>query len=289
MEHSLQTICIPNRVIEKSGIFVSKAIAGTTVWDKLAVENPTHAVISAPNEAAAAAKSVDQIELIKSHVSDTTVLLDYGCGYGRVAKYLLPNQKLGGYVGLDSAYGMLQLFKQRYDSTPEEQSTPVLFVNADINDTPIMDASIDVAVVSAVFLHNHKSVVAKSMTELTRVIKPGGTALIYSSFPRVASLMGVQGQMYQIVLNLLGRPYKNGPVRYYTAGEVKRLFADFSALDLVPVGFAVLPKTIIVFPWPLEVVYRRGIANPLNTFLEKITPQSLKCYFATHFDVIAKR
>jgi len=286
---SLVNLCKPTDVVEKSGIHISKNIANTTVWDTLAAKNPTHAVISSPDEATAAAKSVDQINNIKAHVSADTILLDYGCGYGRVAKYLLPQVTLAGYIGLDSAHEMLRLFRERYDWTEAEQATPLLLLNADTNDSPLQSDTVDVAVVSAVFLHNHKSVVRSSVAELARVVKPGGTVLVYSSFPRLWSLMGLQGQMYQMLLNLLGRPFKNGPVRYYTSREINRLFAGFASVELVPVGFAVLPKTIIILPWPLEVAWRVGIANPINSLLERISPAVIQRYFAANLDVVAKR
>lgn len=287
--NTLQLLTRSGDLVEKDGIYVAKSIASKTVWDKLALENPTHAVISAADEASAVKKSAAQIEHIKSFVHDDSVLLDYGCGYGRVAKYLLPQKTIAGYVGLDSAYDMLQLFRDRYQATPAEQSTPVLFLNADINATPLHDDSIDVAIVCAVFLHNHKSVVYKSMAELSRVMKSGGVVLVYGSFPRVATLMGVQGYLYQCLLNILGRPFKNGPVRYYSAKEITSLFADFAEVDLVPVGYNVLPKSLIFLPGFLDTIWRTVLANPINAVLEKITPQFLKCYFAVHFDVIAKR
>lgn len=274
---------------DRDGIHVSTALAQRTVWDELADENPTHAVISAKDEAAAAEKSRAQIADIKQHVSSDTVLLDCGAGYGRVAQYLLPEQPLQGYVAVDSSYQMLSLFKRRYEATPAEQRTPVLLVNADIHMLPLQAQSIDVAIVCAVYLHNHKDIVRQAVADLTRVMRPGGKVLVYSSFPRSRSLMGLQGQAYQILLNLLGRPYQNGPVRYYRASEIRRLFAEFAELELKPVGFAVLPKTIIGLPGPLEKLYRLGLANPVNWLLERITPSFLKPYFATHLDVVAVR
>jgi len=105
---SLAELLQPNRTIEHDGIHIANDIANKTVWDKLAKENPTHAVISAGDETAAAAKSATQIDSIQSHLKPTDVLLDYGCGYGRVAKYLLPQLELAGYIGLDSSYNMLR-------------------------------------------------------------------------------------------------------------------------------------------------------------------------------------
>ena len=286
---SLIQLLQPNRTANKDGIYVTNDIANKTVWDKLANENPTHAVISAGDELEAAEKSKPQIDDIKSRLESTDVLLDYGSGYGRVAKYILPDMQLGGYIGLDSSYNMLQLFKQRYDSSESESKTPVLFLNADIHSIPLQSQSVDKVIVCAVFLHNHKSIVQKSMEELTRVVKPGGQVLVYSSFPRMATIMGIQGQLYQMLLNLLGRPFKNGPVRYYTGNEIKKLFADFSEVQLVPDSFTLIPKSIIILPRIIDNVWRVLIANPLNKLFALLVPNSLHRYFAIHLDVIAKR
>jgi ubiquinone/menaquinone biosynthesis C-methylase UbiE len=286
---TLSSLVLSADVIEKEGIFVTKEIAQKTVWDELALENPTHAVISAKDEIDAAAKSQEQIADIMQYVSEDSVLLDCGAGYGRVAKYLLPKQPLGGYIGVDSAYQMLKLFQQRYRLSDEEQETPLLLLNADIHTLPLVTDSVDVALVSAVFLHNHKEVVCRAVTELARVAKPGGKVLVYSSFPRSATAMGAQGYLYQCLLNLLGKPYKNGPVRYYRGKEIQRLFKDFNEVELRPMGYSVLPKTLIFLPGFLEKMYRVGIANPVNKLLESITPARMKPLFAVHYDVIATR
>ncbi len=283
--HLLKT----GKTVERNGIHVASEIAEKTVWDKLANENPTHAVISAKDEESARKKSESQIEDIKRHLHEGDILLDVGSGYGRVAQYLLPHVRLGGYVGVDSAYAMLSLFKQRYDSSEVEQRTPVLFLNADIHTLPLKDASVDIAIVCAVFLHNHKNVVKQAVDELKRVMKTGGTVLVYSSFPRSATCMGIQGHLYQGLLNLLGRPYKNGPVRYYRKREIMKLFADFAELELIPHEFSIVPKTLIFLPKPIEKLYRQGFSNPVNRLLEKITPENIKPLFAVHYDVVAKR
>lgn len=113
--------------------------------------------------------------------------------------------------------------------------------------------------------------------------------LVYSSFPRVASAMGLQGTVYQAFLNLMGKPFKNGPVRYYSRKEVTKLFSGFSEITLVPYQFAVLPKTLIFLPGPLEKLWRLGIANPVNKLLERLFPASWKPAFSVHYDVVAKR
>lgn len=184
---------------------------------------------------------------------------------------------------------MLTIFKDRYVRSDDEQKTPLLLLNADIHTVPLRDNSVDAVIVVAVFLHNHKDVVEKAMSEIKRVLKPDGVLLVYSSFPRAATFMGLQGASYQMLLNLLGKPFKNGPVRYYRKSEIMRLLSGFAEVELHPVGFSVLPKTLIFLPGILEKIYRCGIANPVNRALERITPLSIKAYFAVHYDVVATR
>ncbi|MCA9365835.1 class I SAM-dependent methyltransferase, partial [Candidatus Kaiserbacteria bacterium] len=232
---NLKSLLKPNSVTEREGIFVDKYIADKTVWDKLAVESPEHAVISASSEEAVAEKSVDQITELKVDLPEG-IILDLGCGYGRIAKYLLPQRSFSGYIGVDSAHEMVRLFAARYNQTPAEQTTPVMFVNADIHMIPLQDSSVDSVVVAAVFLHNHKSVVKRSLDEIYRVLKPGGVMYVYGSFPNKWSLMGLQGMIYQMFLNLIGNPFKNGPVRYYARGEVADLLDSFSEINIRSVG-----------------------------------------------------
>ena len=285
----LKSLVKAQSTVDRGGIQVAKEIAERTVWDKLAIENPTHAVISAKDETDAARKSIEQISDIKQFLTPGDILLDCGAGYGRVAKYLLPDMPLAGYIGVDSSYEMLTLFQKRYREHELEQKTPLLLVNSDIYALPLRDASVDVVIVCAVFLHNHKSIVEKAVNEIKRVTRPGGKVLVYSSFPRAMTLMGIQGLMYQGLLNVLGKPFKNGPVRYYRRHEIMHLFDSFTEVELRPVGYSVVPKTIIGLPGPLEKLYRKGFANPINYLLEKITPERLKPYCAVHYDVIATR
>ena len=284
----LQHLCHTADIVEKSGIHISKHIANHTMWDKLAAANPEEPlagyVVDVTDETTAA-----QVADIKSHVQATDTVLDFGCGYGRLALPLLTQLPMAGYIALDSSHEMLKLAKARYDKLAVEPTTPLLFLNADINQPPLQKDAIDVVVVALVFRHNHKSVVKQSIHELARVVKPGGKVVVYAGFPRVGSLSGIAGQLYQISLNLFGRPFKNGPVRYYTRREIKRLFADFARVELIPVGYSVLPHALSVLPVPLQRFWQTFIANPINSLLQKLTPAPLRPYFATHIDVVATR
>ena len=285
----LLNLCKTAEIIEQSGIHISKHIANRTVWDTVALENPDRPHNVPGTRTVDDDITLSQIESMKPHIDESTVLLDYGCGRGRIGEQLLSGTKLAGYIGLDSSYEMLKLFRERIDRLDSDPVSPFLLLNADINNPPLKSGSVDVALVAIVFQHNHKSVTKQAVYELARIVKPGGRVLVKQALPRVWSLDGLQGQLYQIALNLLGRPFKNGPVRYYTRGEIKRLFTDFSAIELVPVGFGVVPHNLLFLPQPLQTAWQRFVASPINTFLEKITPTLLRRYFATHVDVVARR
>ena len=289
MQHPLASLVTPGAATIEGNLVRSPQAVDRTVWDTLAVDNPTHAVISSSDEAAAYEKSKAQLAEIAAALTPTTILLDFGAGYGRLGKYLLPEHELGGYIVLDSSQEMLRLCKGWYDGNEVAERTPLLLVHSDINATPLTDASVDLVVVSAVFLHNHKSITAQAMGEIKRVLKPGGQLLVYSSFPRSRTLMGAQGVCYQGLLNLLGKPFKNGPVRYYSRREVERLLDGFAEVTLVPHGFELLPKRLIFLPGPLDKLYRVAIANPCNRLARAVVPTRLQPAFAAHFDVRARR
>ena len=283
--HPLLNLCQTADITKKSDIYISKHIANTTAWDTLAIAQPADPLFALSDQATTAA----QVQHLIQYIDQDTVLLDYGCGYGRIATQLLPVVSMAGYIGLDSSHEMLKLFRERVDHFDSDPATPLLLLNADINNPPLQTNTIDLVVATAVFRHNHKSVVKQAVHELARVVRPGGRVLVYRAFPRVWTLMGLQGQLYQIALNLLGRPFKNGPDRYYTQGEVRRLFVDFSSIELIPAGFAVIPPKLCVLPRPLQILWQRYIATPINTILHKLTPTALQHHFATHIDVVAKR
>src|SRR4029077_11062244 len=98
------------------------------------------------------------------------IVLDVGCGYGRIAKYLLPLRSLPGYVGLDGSPTMLGTFSERYSRRPEEQRTPLLLIRSPIDDLPLTDGSVQSVVISAVLLHNPKRVSAGAIDEAHRVL-----------------------------------------------------------------------------------------------------------------------
>lgn len=258
-------------------------------WDRLASADPILAVGSAISESAERRKITPTIEFLRDHLLDGTVL-DLGCGYGRIAKYLLPQRTFDGYIGVDGSQNMLKVFHDRYTAKESERRTPLLLLHSSIEQLDIEDNSVDNIVTMGVYLHNHKEVVKRSINEACRVLKPGGKMFLLSSFPNIFSFFGLQGSIYLWCLKISGDEYRNGPVRLFSEGEVRSLLRDFKDVEIRRYGFAVLPKDFAGFPSWLNTAYRWSVYYPIQEFLlEKIAPQAVKGIFCTHFDAIVHK
>src|SRR3989338_8561248 len=113
-----------------------------TSWDKLADQDPIHAALAAVDEEHEKRKSEHDISLLKKELRDG-IILDLGCGYGRTAKYLLPEKTFSKYIGIDSSGRMLSLFQARYDQREQEQKTPLLLIRSSMEKIPLNDESVD--------------------------------------------------------------------------------------------------------------------------------------------------
>ncbi len=257
-------------------------------WDGLATENEIHAAISTFSEKKEELKSREMVQSVLQHVAPGERLLDLGCGYGRIAKYLLPLVRLGAYVGVDCSPVMLKKFHERYAASDAERTTPLVLVRGDIDRIPLQDASIDTAIVSAVYLHNHKDVTRASIAEIHRVLKPGGRLLVLSSFPNSQNLTGLQGWAFLSYLKLRGEGRKNGPVRYFARREIENLLSEFKNVTIQPMGFSVLPKTILGMPVGWRFPYRR-FYDRVHAFLERRVSTAFRRAFCVYFDVVAHK
>ncbi len=184
---------------------------------------------------------------------------------------------------------MLGKFYERYLKNGDEQRTPLVLVNSNISFIPLKDNCIDVALVSAVFLHNHKSVIKKSVDEIFRVLKPGGKLITFGCFPNKYTLTGLQGLLPILFLKLTKQSERNGPLRYYTKKEVLSVFKSFKEIKMRYSDFSLFPKTLLIFPYFINVFYRRIFFNMINNFLEKLLSKKTKNALCTYFDVTATK
>jgi ubiquinone/menaquinone biosynthesis C-methylase UbiE len=98
--------------------------------------------------------------------------LDIGCGPGltteALARAVGPQ---GGVLGVDIAPPMLTIAQQRCASLPQ-----VTFGMADVTQLPYQAASFDIALASQVYEYVEQ--IDQALTELARVIRPGGRAVL---------------------------------------------------------------------------------------------------------------
>jgi len=254
------------------------------IWDLLAKKNPIYAAVSAHTEDQERAKTMPQIETILGFIGDG-IVLDAGCGYGRIAKYLLPIRNFASYIGIDMSQVMLQEFHRM--SKEFRWSTPVFLIKSPLENIPLKNGTIDNIITIAVLLHCPRASVYNIINEFHRILKPGGRLIALASFPNVCTFSGIQGLCYETFLAVSGKASANGPVRYWSKYKVINLFRDFSCVQILPSGFNLIPKSILGLPMPINQVWRKAIYERLSPFVYKLLPLNLRNLFCTHYDVVA--
>ncbi|NEO88066.1 MAG: class I SAM-dependent methyltransferase [Spirulina sp. SIO3F2] len=111
-------------------------------------------------------------------------ILEIGCGDGRASIHLSKNRGLDcqQYCGIDISEPQLrrlQVFKTAYDFYPSAQFTLICMPAKEL---PLPDASVDLVISDAVFMHLTKTDLCFLMKEVRRVLKPGGLLGFRNSF-----------------------------------------------------------------------------------------------------------
>jgi ubiquinone/menaquinone biosynthesis C-methylase UbiE len=257
-------------------------------WSADAAADPIHAVISGTGIDAERAKSREDVGFFLERAVDG-IVLDLGCGYGRVAKYVLPLRTFAGYIGIDGSMTMLRLFRERYQSSGLEGTTPLLLIHGAIDDVKLADASVDNVVLSAVLLHNSKHITRRVVREARRVLRPGGRLFVLSDLPNSRTLAALPSSLYVLALQLTGRGERNGPVRSYSRSEVVRLFGAFHDVDIHTKGHAILPKRLPVLPESLSRRYRASVHDPVQGWAERHVPRKVLDRMYANVRVVATR
>jgi len=214
------------------------------------------------------------------------VYLDLGCGYGRT---LIPCSQRGTKIsiGIDISSIMLSNCRKYCN----KYKVNCLLVNSDISEMPFQDNSIDVVYSAAVMLHLDKGIATRTVNEVKRILKAGGKAFFYSSFPnKWAIWTPIQSPEYfftERIRYILKFAQPETRVRRYTHCEVIRLFNDFPKKEINPVNYKLFPENI----GPFRVPFRNKVKQLNEKFskiMEQVNNKLIAKLLANHFDVIVR-
>ncbi|MGA8681216.1 MAG: methyltransferase domain-containing protein [Acidimicrobiales bacterium] len=156
----------------------------------------------------------EQAELLAPYLpSDEAVVVDIGCGIGRVAKHMAPLCKL--LWAVDVSDEMLAMAAERLAELPN-----VRFARcADTRIPDIADGSVDLVYSVLVLQHLEREDAFLMLREIHRILRPGATA--YLTFPNLLSDV----YLSSFVTYAESGEAATNPVRarVYTPQEVERL------------------------------------------------------------------
>jgi 2-polyprenyl-3-methyl-5-hydroxy-6-metoxy-1,4-benzoquinol methylase len=149
-----------------------------------------------------------------SHVAwdGTQVVADCGCGNGFDLRQLVTLGRCRRIIGIDLSAGMLDAVRHWRESGQVAEPGQVSLAQADVQQSPLRDDSVDVAM--AMHMLYHVPDIAQAVRELRRITKPGGTVL--ASTPGASSLSEIQGLFNEIVAQAVQRPLRSLPALSFT-------------------------------------------------------------------------
>ncbi len=112
----------------------------------------------------------DLNQMLESHLTDSAVIADLGCGTGEMLSRFL-DLKADKLIGVDSSPEMLEQAKIKL---PERDDLELRL--GELENLPMRDLEVDAAVMSMVLYHIYEP--EKSIQEVYRVLKPGGFFLL---------------------------------------------------------------------------------------------------------------
>jgi ubiquinone/menaquinone biosynthesis C-methylase UbiE len=114
-------------------------------------------------------------EVFAPYLGSCDVMLEIGCGGGRLTEILLPKCKR--LIAVDTSQSMLDIVQRRFGD--HEGLQCYLADGRGLGEVP--DVSVDAAFSYDVFVHLQHWDIYNYMLELQRILKPGGKAIIHHS------------------------------------------------------------------------------------------------------------
>jgi ubiquinone/menaquinone biosynthesis C-methylase UbiE len=168
-------------------------------------------------------------ETIYNYLKDCDRVLDAGTGTGRFAIYLA--QRGINIVAIDSSKEMVAIAKKKAEL--EGCQHRIHFIVSDIENLPFKDKSFNG--VCSIIVLIHLAEVGKAVSELLRVLKPGGTTVL--------DVPGRLSKAYGALASTIGKiTFKD---YHYNLREIKKLFRDNSVELAERRALGKLPRQIV--------------------------------------------
>ncbi len=192
---------------------------------------------------------ISVISKISSYVSKTNskiTILDIGCGDG-VYEKLLPRDIFDNLykIGVDFSKKQLKKAKKYFDKTNQ--------VDLDSDKLPINDKSIDLVICSEVL--EHLFFPEKVISEISRVLKPGGVVLI--TVPNFPSLQTRLSILLKGSAPMVNYSTNKEHIRFYSLNDIDVLLANkFTREEVRGIGSVLFDYWNTVFKLPIPRIFQ---------------------------------
>jgi ubiquinone/menaquinone biosynthesis C-methylase UbiE len=175
-----------------------------------------------------------EMEVSLARIKPGDSVLEVGCGTGTLTIEAKRQAGVSGKVSaIDVIPGMIELSQRK----AARANMDVTFRLGSIDDIPFSENQFDVILCSFMIFHMSEGVRVKGISEIYRVMKPGGRVLIVDTalptrkFPRAIAKMLMGGTPHHNLQELI--PMMNA--------------VGFSDIEIAPVEFSVFGLSIIAF------------------------------------------
>jgi ubiquinone/menaquinone biosynthesis C-methylase UbiE len=142
-------------------------------------------------------------------------VLDLGCGTGLTLGLIQPSY----YMGLDISEGMLDVARQKYPYR--------LFIKESMENIEYIGSSQFDMVTCLYYTFSYTLMPMYVATEIRRVLKPGGRAVLMMAGPRVEKKILLHHTTYDPKI----------PMTFYNSRLIRRVFADFSKVEVLGLNY----------------------------------------------------
>ncbi|MGE0029024.1 MAG: class I SAM-dependent methyltransferase [Thermoleophilia bacterium] len=200
------------------------------VWSPPDLEAAMEEIFTTADPAVFESSGRQQAETLQDLFGPQDVVLDVGCGVGRVARYVAPSCRR--LLAADSSPQMLALARERIGG----EAPNISFVTVDGTRLPVGDDAVDLVYSVLVLQHLEREHAFAMLREIRRVLKRGGRA--YLTFPNILSDEYLDTFLGYVRDGEAADPRR---ARLYTPQEVERLLpAAGFAIDQLDAGVEIV-------------------------------------------------